>query len=194
MEWRNFVMSIARNRKLIGMLALGAALSLILLALWPSGDRAGGARAETNPQAEALSDGHVTWEEYESAIWRAFECVRAAGGEPMAAPHLNAAGTSLTYSFFSDESGASDVAIPCMEEHSMHVEQIWAGQNQPSAETLAAAETAMKECLVTGGYEQSEVADAPSFTVLQGRADSGTFSACVRRVSIDYKVGWWAGD
>ena len=195
LEWGYFVMSIAVNRPLAALLVVGAgAFALAALTLWPSRGGPEQARADTSAQAEAISDGHVTWEEYESAIWRAFECVQAAGGEPMAEPHLNAAGTNLTYAFFSDGDTASAAAIPCMEENSMHIEQIWASQNQPSADTLAAAERAMRECLVTGGYGQTEVAGAVSFTTFEGRDDGGTYFDCVRKVSIDHKVGWWLGD
>lgn len=187
-------MSITRNRTVAGMLVVCGAVAILAYSLWLAPGGPESARAEPNAQAEALSDGHVTWEEYESAIWRAFTCIEAAGWEPMAEPHLNAAGTSLTYAFFSNGHNASAVAIPCMEQHSMHIELIWAEQNQPTAEALASAEAAMKRCLVNGGYEPSEVTEASSFTILQGRDDGGTYSDCVRKVSIDFKVGWWAGD
>ncbi len=146
-------------------------------------------------QAAALADGYVTWDEYESSVWAAFTCIKDAGFEPLSEPHLNAVGNNLIYSFRAGgPGGTSRVFIPCMEQNSMLVEQIWAGQIRPSVEVLEAAESAMRGCLVAGGYDAAEVESAPSFTDFQGRDDGGAFSTCVREVSIEHKVGWWAGD
>jgi hypothetical protein len=57
---------------------------------------------------------------------------------------------------------------------------------------LAAAETDLRDCLVANGYDQAEVEAAESFISLAGRDEH--FGACVRQVSVDHKVGWWAGD
>ncbi|MGE3073476.1 MAG: hypothetical protein AB7N24_05230 [Dehalococcoidia bacterium] len=190
-------MPIAINRPLAGILvaAAGGALVLAALALWPSGSGPEQARAQADPQAEAASDGHISWEEYESAVWRAFECIEDAGFEPMAEPHLNAAGTNLAYAFFAnDGAGGGKAVLSCQEDNSMYVEQLWAHQNQPSAETRAVAEAAMDECLVTGGYDAAEVSAAEFFSAFEGRDDGGTYFECLRQVSIDYRVGWWAGD
>jgi hypothetical protein len=142
-------------------------------------------------QAAALADNYVTWDEYEAGIWAAFTCIKDAGYEPLSEPHLNAVGTGLRYSFRSDGRSGS-VLFDCQIEHSMHVEQIWAGQSRPSAEVLAAAETDLRDCLVANGYDQAEVEAAESFISLAGRDEH--FGACVRQVSVDHKVGWWAGD
>lgn len=184
-----------RSRLLAGLVAAGIIFSLAVVVIWQAQGGASDARAATNAQAAAAADGQITWAEYESAIWGAFECVKASGLTPMAEPHLNAEGTRLTYAFFAHEGeGKRGVGVNCMEEHSMLVEQLWAAQQRPSAETVAAATSAMDRCLVDGGYDEAEVAAAASFTAFEGRADGGAYFDCVRAVSIEYRVGWWAGD
>jgi hypothetical protein len=80
----------------------------------------------------------------------------------------------------------------CILYHSTLVEITWVRQNRPSAQTLAAAEAALRECLVAGGANEAEVYAAESFMVFAGHYQH--FGQCLRQVSIEFKVGWYAGD
>jgi hypothetical protein len=145
----------------------------------------------SSEQAAALADEYVTWEEYESAVWAAFTCTTDAGFEPLAEPHLNASGSRLIYSV-GDGTGAGTAILDCAFQHSVLVELTWSRQNKPSAEQLASAEAAMLACLVDAGYPEAEVSAAEHFGVFVGRDEH--FSRCLREVSVEYKVGWYAGD
>ena len=113
-----------------------------------------------------------------------------AGFEPLGEPHLNAIGSRLIYSI-GDGTGAGTAILDCAFHHSVLVERTWSRQNKPSAEQTAAAEAAMLQCLIDRGYPEADVRAAEHFGVFVGQEH---FGSCLRAVSIEYKVGWYAAE
>lgn len=114
-------------------------------------------------QDEALSDGEVTFDEYEAAIHAAADCVRAKGfavtvpgeGRAVIDPAVDP-DKLLSFDVHIEDRGVStgDLVLTCQERWSLRVEQAWMEQLLPSDEVRERAMQAAWECGASRGQQQ----------------------------------------
>jgi hypothetical protein len=138
---------------------------------------------ETIPagQRVLLSDGVLTFSEYEAAILEMARCVRAAGGQlELGEPRLNRRGL-YTYSPswpVSSPSGTEATIRECIEENLSLVSLLWAEVVTVPEQELRAAMGEMRNCLSGKGIPDvgalSQPADFHAF--LRDKALAGTLT------------------
>jgi len=174
--------------------AQGAAARRVVIENGPAGpERVIDRDSISEAQSDALADGYVTREEYETAIRAAFACIRDAGQAPKREPYWDASGLRLQYEFWADDED-SGTWLECQAAHSMLVDVTWSIQTVPSEAQAEAAWTALQRCLLDGGAPP-EVAAASSHADLaeaSARAGLGAlFSRCGRSVAAEFGIPGW---
>ena len=118
-------------------------------------------RPELNDEQEAaLADGVLTREEYEAALDRVAACLEASGLKVIRQPGVGPGGVDGIVT----ESPASagdprDVVLGCHERHQGKLSMVWAEQNRPTADELAAHASAVDSCMVSKGVTPKPVAE-----------------------------------
>lgn len=114
-------------------------------------------------QRALLSDGVLTYAEYETAVLATVQCLRDRGVSIVTEPHA-APGNVIAFEFggstqFSGEASDREneearlAYEDCYHEHQDVVDLAWARQNQVDQRTLEGARAALRRCLHEAGIE-----------------------------------------
>lgn len=153
----------------------GLLVALLLIAGCEGGNEVGGADSTSqvsgglsaepakNPYSRdqtaiaALSDGNVTFAEYDAATQRVVACVEAQYGPII----KRVRETEISYGFHISEANPAVVAFydQCRGELLTDVQVAWVTQNSPSEEELQARKQAYAECLSAAGFNVNSIED-----------------------------------
>ena len=145
---------------------------------------------------ELLSDGFLSFAEYESVVLDYVACVESAGaslGRPLAAGRLRV----YAIEFVSPVTSAAAVreAVPrCGAPTYDRISRLWSLGNAPSEEVVREARTALANCLRARG--QSVPDDpGPEYFANVGRSSGGTTAMlqCSAIVSDEYGIPYFGG-
>lgn len=108
-------------------------------------------------QQQLLSDGEVTFSEYEEAVFATMRCLTRAGiwvSDPM----LDAAGSSYRFDFggaYTEAEGEEmeNTYEKCYREFQDAVDEVWAIQNGPSEEEITVFYERVLECVRAKGFD-----------------------------------------
>jgi hypothetical protein len=113
-------------------------------------------------QQAALSDGEVTFEEYETAIAETIACAEAAGVDLEVEPAVGQRPTRIGFKGETvDEMDAQNAKVEqCKDDHLREVETTWSLQNaHASDDEVQAAFGAVTECMLANGASGPELED-----------------------------------
>jgi hypothetical protein len=143
-------------------------------------------------QLELLSDGVLTFDEYETAVLATVQCLAEAGVRIVSEPHLDLSGTRYVYQYFA---GSNDVEfeeirstwIECYTLHQAVVDGEWARYTAPPEGRLRDALLALETCLAESGFEfQSPVSQADFQTLTDQNPEE--FTACLSGISQEFGI------
>ena len=146
-------------------------------------------------QRELLSDGRLTYEEYERAVLATVQCVKDNGIEIAKEIH-SAPGKRIAFEFVGgttedERARASAVYEDCYREFEETVDLVWAEQNAPDEKTLELARDALAQCLRAGGYQGLPAhPEREDFKLARGHL---AFPPCQRRISQEYDLVGFGG-
>jgi hypothetical protein len=152
-------------------------------------------------QQSLLSDGLLTYPEYESAVLATVQCLRDRGISIITEPHT-APGGVLVFEFGGSTQFAGEAADreneaarlayeACYHEHQNVVDLAWARQTQVDERTLAEARSALRECLEEAGVEgippNAKGRDFQAYQHLE------VFPKCQEKVGREFDIAGFGG-
>lgn len=135
--------------------------------------------------ATVLSDGHVSFEEYEAAVFDTVRCLEGAGFT-VVGPDLRFKGKRYVYSALGD---ADKDPSECFGKNQT-IEDAWSLQNLPSEAELNEARSALAQCFRDHGVE---VEANPAEGYFQRFAGSAVHRQCSNEVSEEYGLPFFGG-
>lgn len=152
-------------------------------------------------QQALLSDGLLTYAEYESAVLATVQCLRDRGIEIVTEPHP-APGEVIVFEFGGSTSFSGESAVreneaarlsyeACYHEHQDVVDLAWARQHEVDERTLERARAALRSCLEEAGVEGiPKNAKGRDFQPFQ-RFEA--FPKCQERVAEEFDISGFGG-
>ena len=149
-----------------------------------------------------LSDGVITFAEYESSVLAMAECVTSAGGVfyKTDQPKLNWRGL-YTYSTGFPESipGAQAAVAGCMERHVGLLDLFWKELTNPTEEEEQIAMNDLAECMKSMGLEKEipELRRRDDFEMLGPKLSEdqrGLYMSCAQRVAAEHALAYFGPD
>ncbi len=146
-------------------------------------------------QAAMLADGVITRAEYESASRAAWQCIKNSGvpiGDQVERLDGTLVATVGPFATYEEGAAVQPLIDGCNTRFRDRVALAWFLQNQPSAETLAAARASLGACLRDAGIDVPENAASAEFAAI-ARGGTPEFARCSERVSMQFKLPGFGG-
>jgi hypothetical protein len=149
----------------------------------------------TEEQREALSDGELTFAEYEAAATRTVRCLGDAGLQGEAVLDHNSQTYALGARWQSSGDRADDeekraATERCYANHWNGISQAWTAQSTPTESEIDAARQAMAQCMREGGLDVP--VPASSQDILRHQAHE-VYAACARRIAEEHGLPNFGG-